>query len=84
MLYKLVNGQLVKGTAVRHTIDGKEFITTNPTNDLLVGLGYKPLEKPEKPVVGEKEHLIATYTEQSDRIVCSWQVVQEAENDPEE
>ena len=44
MLFKLVDGKLIKSTVVRHTIDGKDFVTTNPTEELLVGLGYKPLE----------------------------------------
>lgn len=83
MLYKLVNGQLVKGTVVRHTMDGKDFVTTNPTNDFLLGLGYKPLECPERPTVSENERLVPVYTEQADRIVCSWEV-QEVSNDPEE
>lgn len=72
MLYKLVDGKLIKSTVVRHTIDGKDFVTTNPTEELLVGLGYKPLEAAEKPAVGQNEYLTAVYTEQADKIVCSW------------
>lgn len=79
MLFKLVDGKLIKSTVVRHTIDGKDFVTTNPTDDLLVGLGYKPLETAEKPAVGQNEYLTAVYTEQADKIVCSWkkEVVQD-------
>lgn len=79
MLFKLVDGKLIKSTVVRHTIDGKDFVTTNPTEELLVGLGYKPLETVEKPAVGQNEYLTAVYTEQADKIVCSWkkEVVQD-------
>jgi hypothetical protein len=44
-----------------------------------VGLGYKPLETAEKPAVGQNEYLVAVYTEQADKIVCSWkkEVVQD-------
>lgn len=79
MLYKLDNGKLIKSAVVKHSIDGKEFVTTNPTTDFLVGLGYKPLETQEKPSVGQNERLVAVYTEQADKIVCSWkkEVVQD-------
>ena len=81
-MYKLENGNLIKApNAVRRTINGKDYITTNPTTDILAELGYKPLVEEGKPELGENEACRAVLTEPEDKIVKSWDVyeVEEAE-----
>jgi hypothetical protein len=55
----------------------------NPTEDILLAHGYKPLVDTEQPNVNENEYVIPTYSEEQDRIVTNW-VVKQYEEEAED
>ena len=52
-----------------------EFITSNPTDEILAGLGYKHLEEQEKPEIGENQALKEVLEERGGSIVRRWEVI---------
>lgn len=87
-MYKLENGNLIKAPkAVRRQVNGVEFITSNPTDEILAGLGYKHLEEQEKPEIGENQTLKEVLEERGGSIVRRWEVIdlpEPTEEQPEE
>ena len=87
-MYKLENGILIKAPkAVHRKIDGVEFITSNPTDEILAGLGYKHLEEQEKPEIGENQTLKEALDDSGATIVRRWEVIdlpEPTEEQPEE
>ena len=83
-MYKIENGKLIKSTnAVRRTIKGKEFITTNPTEAILSELGWKHYAEQEKPTPTEYQ-LIKEVLEDGATIVKRYEVEEKPIiNDPE-
>ena len=74
-MYKLENGNLIKApNAVRRTINGKDYITTNPTTDILAGLGYKHLEEQEKPEITKYQLINEVLDDSGTTIVRRWEV----------
>ena len=74
-MYKIENGNLVEApNAVRRTINGKDYITTNPTDEILSGLGYKYLEEQEKPEITEYQLINEVLDDSGDTIVRRWEV----------
>ena len=70
---KIIDGRLV--VAGRIVKEGNTTIT-NPTNEKLVELGYKPIDYAEKPTYNrEEEKLVERYTEQVDVIVVDYDIV---------
>ena len=84
-MYKLENGNLIKAPkAVHRQIDGVEFITTNPTDEILAGLGYKYLEEQEKPEITKYQLIAEVLEERGGSIVRRWEVTDKPIiNDPE-
>lgn len=75
-MYKLVNGKLEEAPkALRRNIDGKDYITTNPTEEMFLAQGYKYLEEQEKPEINENQALHQVFTETSNTIVRTWEIV---------
>ncbi len=73
MLGKLIDGRLV--VAGRIIKEGNTTIT-NPTEEKLKELGYKPIDYAEKPTYNrEEEKLVERYTEQVDVIVVDYDIV---------
>lgn len=58
----------------------------NPTEEILLAHGYKPLVEAEQPNVNENEYVETVYSEEEDRIVLSWIVKQHKteETNPDE
>ena len=48
----------------------------NPTEEILLAHGYKPLVEAEQPELNENEYVEPFYSEEEDRIVLSWIVKQ--------
>ena len=63
MIGKLVNGALVEAP--------KKIVIANPTDELLISLmGFKPVVDDNNPIYDDtKEHLVASYEEQEDKII---------------
>lgn len=76
-MYKLENGILAKAPkAVHHDIEGVEFITTNPTEELLRSLGYKTLVEQEKPEITQYQLITEHFTETDDTITKGWEITE--------
>lgn len=74
-MYKLENGNLIKAPkSVHRQIDGVEFITSNPTEEILVGLGYKHLEEQEKPEITKYQLINEVLDDSGATIVRRWEV----------
>ena len=72
MLGKLIDGRLVfAGQIVK---DGNTVIT-NPTEDILKGLGYKEVEYTEKPSYDEEEEKLSEVYTDGDKITVSYEKV---------
>lgn len=68
MIGKLVNGALVEAP--------KKIVIANPTDELLISLmGFKPIVDDNNPIYDDtKEHLVASYEEQEDKIIRHYEV----------
>ena len=75
VLAKLQNGHIMAAAnVVHHDIEGKEYITTNPTEKLLRSLGYKTLVVEEKPEITQYQLISEHFTETDDTITQGWVV----------
>lgn len=77
---KLTDGRLIY--APRKIKDGST-ITYNPTAEMLLPLGYKPLTVKPMPEVGEGYHLEPVYSETNDEVIQDWQVVEDPPVEPD-
>lgn len=68
MIGKLVNGALVEAP--------KKIVIANPMDELLISLmGFKPVVDDNNPIYDDtKEHLVASYEEQEDKIIRHYEV----------
>lgn len=74
-MYKLENGILIKAPkSVHRQIDGVEFITSNPTDEILAGLGYKHLKEQEKPEITKYQLITEVLDDSGATIVRRWEV----------
>lgn len=74
-MYKLENGNLIKAPkAVHRQINGVEFITSNPTDEILAGLGYKHLEEQEKPEITKYQLINEVLDDSGTTIVRRWEI----------
>lgn len=73
-MYKLENGALIE--APRDYINYNGKIYTNPTNEQLFELGYKPLVVNEIPEEKEGYFIVPTYKETATEIINDWEVVE--------
>ena len=78
MRAKLINGVLVYAPRkIQREIDGKTYVTYNPTDEMLAEQGW--LNVVETPVPGdapEGYHYEDTYTEDGGKIVQGWVLVE--------
>lgn len=83
-MFKLQNGNLIKAPKVVHRqIDGVEFITSNPTDEILAELGYKYLEEQEKPEITKYQLINEVLDDSGDTIIRRWEVTEKPIiNDP--
>ena len=80
---KLTDGRLIY--APKKIKDG-DTITYNPTAEMLLPLGYKPLRVEPMPDVEEGYHLEPVYSETDTEVIEDWEVVEDppVEPDPQE
>ena len=71
-MYKLENGKLIASGKVVY-YDGKA--TSNPTDSLLLELGYKPLIESEAPELPEGKMLVSHYEETAEAITLVYEIV---------
>lgn len=85
VLAKLQDGHIMAAAnVVHHDIEGKEYITTNPTETLLRSLGYKTLVVEEKPEITQYQLVAERFTETDDTITQGWEISEKPIiNDPE-
>lgn len=75
VLAKLQDGHIMAAAnVVHHDIEGKEYITTNPTETLLRSLGYKTLVVEEKPEITQYQLITEHFTETDDAITQGWEI----------
>ena len=78
MRAKIIDGQIVYAPRkIQREIDGQEYTTYNPTDEMLAEQGW--LTVVETPVPGdapEGYHYEPTYTEESGKIVQGWVLVE--------
>lgn len=77
---KLQDGRLIY--APKKIKDGST-ITYNPTAEMLLPLGYKPLRVEPMPEVEEGYHLEPVYSETDDEVIQDWQVVEDPPVEPD-
>lgn len=77
---KLTDGRLIY--APKKIKDG-DTITYNPTAEMLLPLGYKPLTIMPMPEVEEGYHLEPTYAETDTEVVQDWTVVEDPPVEPD-
>ena len=85
VLAKLQDGHIMAAAnVVHHDIEGKEYITTNPTETLLRSLGYKTLVVEEKPEITQYQLVNEHFSETADTITQGWEISDKPIiNDPE-
>lgn len=81
MFGKLIDGVFRSAPSVI-TIDNR--VIANPTDDMLISQGYKTVEETEMPVQDGYDPR-PVYTEEEDRIVKTWELVERiVQTDPME
>lgn len=76
-MYKLENGILVKAPkSVHRIIKGKEYFTTNASEEILRAEGYKPLEEQQKPEITQYQLLKEVLEDRSNVIVKRYEVLE--------
>lgn len=84
MLYKLENEKLVKAPKfVYHEVDGVKVVTSNPDDELLAELGYKPYAPVDMPEVDEHHYCVKRLVELDDRITDDWDILEIVEETAE-
>lgn len=78
---KLINGQPVY--APRKVRYG-DYWVYNPPENILLELGYKPVQYTDPPEVPAGYHLEESWTEDQEKILQVWSLVPDPEPDPEE
>ena len=80
-MYKIIDGALVPAPKAVE-FDGKQVF--NPSGEILLRLGYKPLTEAEPPQCGANEQAVAEYTETEAEILQSWRIEALPEPEPTE
>ncbi len=78
-LYKFINsGKVKKYNGGFVVLDDKVY--TNPREDVLKAVGFKPLEMAAVPVIDEgSQYLVTKYTENDETITVSYEPVEISE-----
>jgi hypothetical protein len=69
-LYKFVNEDYIQKATNPIKVDG--ICYSNPSEEVLLQLGYKPLEEVEAPEDKEGYYLSNKYIEENDKIIMNW------------
>ena len=85
MRAKLIDGNIVFAPRmIQREIDGIDYTTYNPTDEILAEQGWLPLVYIDMPNnVIEGYHYEDIYVEQNDEIVQSWELVEDLETSDE-
>ena len=82
MYAKLIDGELVLAPRkIERQIDGEDYITYNPTDEMLADAGW--LTVVETPVPGDAPagyHYEPTYTEEGGEIIQGWTLVEDPDD----
>ena len=77
MYAKLIDGELTPAPRkIQRVIDGEQYITYNPTGEMLEEQGWLPVVETPMPEAPEGYHYEPTYTEDGGEIVQSWELVE--------
>lgn len=78
MRAKIIDGVFTPAPRkIRREIDGIEYITYNPTDEMLAAAGWLTVHFTDPPEPPEGWHCEPTYTEESSEIVQGWVLVQD-------
>jgi len=79
-MFKLENGVLIQSPqTIQFVKDGYFYSYTNPSDEILKELGWKPIKETEKPEIAENQHLETTYEEHTKYIKVIYSVVDNEE-----
>ena len=77
MRAKIIDGEIVFAPRkIRREIDGVEYTTYNPTDEMLADAGWLTVVETEPPEAPEGYHYEPTYTEEGGEIVQGWVLVE--------
>lgn len=77
MRAKIIDGQIVFAPRkINRTIDGQEYTTYNPTDEMLAEQGWLTVVETDPPEAPDGWHYEATYTEEGGKIVQGWVLVE--------
>ena len=81
MRAKIIDGEMILAPRkINREIDGEQYTTYNPTDEMLAEQGWLPVvetDPPDNPPDGY--HYEATYSEADDEIVQGWELVEDSE-----
>ena len=84
MRAKIIDGALVYAPRkINRTIDGQDYTTYNPTDEMLAEQGWLPVVETDPPEAPEGYHYEPTYTEESGEIVPGWELAETEYTDSE-
>ena len=84
MRAKIIVGALVYAPRkINRTIDGQDYTTYNPTDEMLAEQGWLPVVETDPPEAPEGYHYEPTYTEESGEIVQGWELAETEYTDSE-
>jgi hypothetical protein len=81
MRAKLIDGVLVYAPRkIKREIDGRTYVTYNPTDEMLAKAGWLPVIETDPPEAPEGYHYEPTYTEEDGKIVQGWVLVKDPDD----
>ena len=84
MRAKIINGVFTPAPRrINREIDGVEYVTYNPTDEMLADAGWLIVVETEPPEAPEGYHYEPTYTEDGGEIVQDWELVETEYSDAE-
>lgn len=81
MRAKIIDGVFTPAPRkIERQIDGENYITYNPTDEMLADAGWLNVHFTDPPEAPEGYHYEATYTEEGGEIVQGWVLVQDPDD----
>ena len=78
MRAKIIDGEIVFAPRkIRREIDGEQYTTYNPTDEMLAEQGWLNVVETETPEAPSGHHYEPTYIEESSEIVQGWELVED-------
>lgn len=78
MIAKIIDGVFTPAPRkIEREIDGEQYVTYNPTDEMLADAGWLPVIETDPPDAPEGWHYEPTYTEDGGEIVQGWALVQD-------